>query len=64
MRTVRIGLPATHWYYAGVETRRGGIGIKGESMKTLFDENRLGKMTLKNRFIRAAVGETTLDGRE
>jgi 2,4-dienoyl-CoA reductase-like NADH-dependent reductase (Old Yellow Enzyme family) len=32
-------------------------------MKTLFDETRLGKMTLKNRFIRAAVGETTSDGR-
>jgi 2,4-dienoyl-CoA reductase-like NADH-dependent reductase (Old Yellow Enzyme family) len=31
-------------------------------MKTLFDETRLGKMTLKNRFIRAAVGESTRDG--
>jgi 2,4-dienoyl-CoA reductase-like NADH-dependent reductase (Old Yellow Enzyme family) len=31
-------------------------------MKTLFDETRLGKMTLKNRFVRAAVGEATADG--
>jgi 2,4-dienoyl-CoA reductase-like NADH-dependent reductase (Old Yellow Enzyme family) len=31
-------------------------------MKTLFDETRLGNMTLKNRFIRAAIGEKTSDG--
>ncbi|MDR1363872.1 MAG: NADH:flavin oxidoreductase, partial [Spirochaetaceae bacterium] len=31
-------------------------------MKTLFDETRLGNMTLKNRFIRAAVGEAAADG--
>jgi 2,4-dienoyl-CoA reductase-like NADH-dependent reductase (Old Yellow Enzyme family) len=37
--------------------------FKGASMKTLFDETRLGNMTLKNRFIRAAVGEATVDGR-
>jgi 2,4-dienoyl-CoA reductase-like NADH-dependent reductase (Old Yellow Enzyme family) len=31
-------------------------------MKTLFDTTRLGRMSLKNRFIRAAVGEKTPDG--
>jgi 2,4-dienoyl-CoA reductase-like NADH-dependent reductase (Old Yellow Enzyme family) len=31
-------------------------------MKTLFDETRLGQMTLKNRFFRAAIGEKTPDG--
>jgi 2,4-dienoyl-CoA reductase-like NADH-dependent reductase (Old Yellow Enzyme family) len=31
-------------------------------MKTLFDTTRLGRMVLKNRFIRAAVGEKTSDG--
>ncbi|MDR1132125.1 MAG: NADH:flavin oxidoreductase [Oscillospiraceae bacterium] len=31
-------------------------------MKTLFDETHLGQMTLKNRFIRAAIGEKTSDG--
>jgi 2,4-dienoyl-CoA reductase-like NADH-dependent reductase (Old Yellow Enzyme family) len=31
-------------------------------MKTLFDKTQLGRMALKNRFIRAAVGEKTQDG--
>ncbi|MDR0721933.1 MAG: hypothetical protein LBF75_03930 [Treponema sp.] len=31
-------------------------------MKTLFDTSRLGSMTLKNRFIRAAVHETLPQG--
>jgi 2,4-dienoyl-CoA reductase-like NADH-dependent reductase (Old Yellow Enzyme family) len=30
-------------------------------MKTLFDTTHIGHMTLKNRFIRAAVGEKKLD---
>ncbi|MDR2842450.1 MAG: NADH:flavin oxidoreductase [Spirochaetaceae bacterium] len=32
-------------------------------MKTLFDTSQLGKMTLKNRFVRAAVHEKLSDGR-
>lgn len=31
-------------------------------MKTLFDKTNIGTMTLKNRFIRAAIGEKTLNG--
>ena len=31
-------------------------------MKTLFDTTRIGNMTLKNRFIRAAIGEATTNG--
>jgi 2,4-dienoyl-CoA reductase-like NADH-dependent reductase (Old Yellow Enzyme family) len=31
-------------------------------MKTLFDETQMGQMSLKNRFIRAAIGEKTSDG--
>jgi 2,4-dienoyl-CoA reductase-like NADH-dependent reductase (Old Yellow Enzyme family) len=31
-------------------------------MKTLFDKTQLGRMSLKNRFFRAAVGEKTSDG--
>ncbi|MDR1317414.1 MAG: NADH:flavin oxidoreductase, partial [Spirochaetales bacterium] len=31
-------------------------------MKTLFDKTQLGRMSLKNRFVRAAVGEKTQDG--
>jgi 2,4-dienoyl-CoA reductase-like NADH-dependent reductase (Old Yellow Enzyme family) len=31
-------------------------------MKTLFDKTQLGQMSLKNRFIRAAIGEKTSDG--
>ncbi|MDR3302406.1 MAG: NADH:flavin oxidoreductase [Spirochaetaceae bacterium] len=31
-------------------------------MKTLFDKTQLRQMTLKNRFIRAAIGEKTTDG--
>jgi 2,4-dienoyl-CoA reductase-like NADH-dependent reductase (Old Yellow Enzyme family) len=32
-------------------------------MKTLFDKTQIGQMPLKNRFIRAAIGEKTSDGR-
>jgi 2,4-dienoyl-CoA reductase-like NADH-dependent reductase (Old Yellow Enzyme family) len=32
-------------------------------MKTLFDKTQLGRMSLKNRFVRAAIGENTSDGR-
>jgi 2,4-dienoyl-CoA reductase-like NADH-dependent reductase (Old Yellow Enzyme family) len=32
-------------------------------MKTLFDKTQLGKMSLKNRFVRSAIGEKTKDGR-
>ncbi|MDR1231292.1 MAG: NADH:flavin oxidoreductase [Spirochaetaceae bacterium] len=31
-------------------------------MKTLFDKTQLGQMVLKNRFVRAAIGEKTQDG--
>jgi 2,4-dienoyl-CoA reductase-like NADH-dependent reductase (Old Yellow Enzyme family) len=31
-------------------------------MKTLFDKTQLGRMVLKNRFVRAAIGEKTSDG--
>jgi 2,4-dienoyl-CoA reductase-like NADH-dependent reductase (Old Yellow Enzyme family) len=31
-------------------------------MKTLFDKTQMGQMSLKNRFIRAAIGEKTSDG--
>jgi 2,4-dienoyl-CoA reductase-like NADH-dependent reductase (Old Yellow Enzyme family) len=31
-------------------------------MKTLFDKTQIGQMSLKNRFIRAAIGEKTSDG--
>jgi 2,4-dienoyl-CoA reductase-like NADH-dependent reductase (Old Yellow Enzyme family) len=31
-------------------------------MKTLFDKTQLGRMSLKNRFFRAAIGEKTQDG--
>jgi 2,4-dienoyl-CoA reductase-like NADH-dependent reductase (Old Yellow Enzyme family) len=38
--------------------------LKGNiSMKSLFDLTQLGNMTLKNRFVRAAVGEKTKDGK-
>jgi 2,4-dienoyl-CoA reductase-like NADH-dependent reductase (Old Yellow Enzyme family) len=36
--------------------------MTGEKMKTLFDKTQIGPMSLKNRFIRAAVGEKTSDG--
>jgi 2,4-dienoyl-CoA reductase-like NADH-dependent reductase (Old Yellow Enzyme family) len=32
-------------------------------VKTLFDKTQLGRLSLKNRFIRAAIGEKTSDGR-
>jgi 2,4-dienoyl-CoA reductase-like NADH-dependent reductase (Old Yellow Enzyme family) len=32
-------------------------------MKTLFDKTQIGQMSLKNRFVRAAIGEKTSDGR-
>jgi 2,4-dienoyl-CoA reductase-like NADH-dependent reductase (Old Yellow Enzyme family) len=31
-------------------------------MKTLFDKTKIGRMILKNRFVRATVGEKTQDG--
>jgi 2,4-dienoyl-CoA reductase-like NADH-dependent reductase (Old Yellow Enzyme family) len=31
-------------------------------MKTLFDTTHIGNMSLKNRFIRAAIGEKTTNG--
>jgi 2,4-dienoyl-CoA reductase-like NADH-dependent reductase (Old Yellow Enzyme family) len=36
--------------------------VREKKMKTLFDETRLGRMSLKNRFFRAAIGEKTADG--
>jgi 2,4-dienoyl-CoA reductase-like NADH-dependent reductase (Old Yellow Enzyme family) len=36
--------------------------MTGEKMKTLFDKTQIGQMSLKNRLIRAAVGEKTSDG--
>jgi 2,4-dienoyl-CoA reductase-like NADH-dependent reductase (Old Yellow Enzyme family) len=38
------------------------ILCKGKNMKTLFDNTQLGKITLKNRFIRAAVHENLPKG--
>jgi 2,4-dienoyl-CoA reductase-like NADH-dependent reductase (Old Yellow Enzyme family) len=32
-------------------------------MKTLFDKTQLGQMSMKNRFVRAAVGEKHQTGR-